>query len=214
MRQLSRWPYFRHVTISGDLQTDVSNFLAANGKQDTAIHCAAVAKVSQELAARFGLDEALATSSALLHDMADVMAPQDMLTYAIDNHWLLHVAEKQYPFLLHQRLSAVLARELFGIDNPVILSAIECHTTLKASPSDYDLLLFLADKLAWGQAGMPPFHGLVASALDHSLKHAALVYINFVLDKGMILSPHNWLLEARNWLKDYVSGHTRESFRT
>lgn len=201
MRQLSYWPYLRHVTLSGDLQADVCSFLAANGEQDTATHCASVAKVSQEIAASFGLDKALATSSALLHDIANVIEPQDMLIYAIDNNWPIHAAEEKHPFLLHQRLSAVLARDLFGIDNPIILSAIACHTTLKASPSDYDLALFLSDKLAWDQAGTPPFYDLVASALDRSLKHAALVYINFVLGNGMILSPHDWLLDAKTWLE-------------
>lgn len=201
MLRLPCWPYLRHVTLSGDLQTDVSNLLAANGKQDTASHCVAVAKISLEIAARFGLDKALATSSALLHDIANVIEPQDMLKYAVGNNWRIHEAEEKYPFLLHQRLSAVLARDLFSIDNPVILSAIECHTTLKASPSDYDLVLFLSDKLAWDQAGAPPFYDLVSSALDRSLKHAALVYINFVLDNGMILFPHNWLLDAKTWLE-------------
>ncbi len=200
MLQLSCWPYLHYVALSGDLQTDVSNFLAANGKQDTANHCISVAKISREIAARFGLDEELAASSALLHDIANVIEPQDMLKYAIDNNWQICEAERKYPFLLHQRLSAALAEDIFSIDNQVVLSAIECHTTLKASPSDYDLVLFLSDKLAWDQAGTPPFSELVSSALDHSLDHAALVYINFVLDNGMILSPHDWLLDARNWL--------------
>ena len=124
-----------------------------------------------------------------------------MLDYAINQNWEIDASEEKHPFLLHQRLSAVFASELFGVNDPLILSAIRCHTTLKENPSAYDMVLFLADKLSWDQDGTPPFYDVVSSALENSLVHASLVYINFVLDNGMILSPHQWLMDAKNWLE-------------
>lgn len=201
MLQLSHWPYIQAVGLSGELKTDMTNLLTANGKQQTAVHCISVAKKAEEIALRFGLDKSLSSVSALLHDISNVVQPQDMIDYARDNNWDIDGSERKYPFLLHQRLSAVFAKDLFGIDHSVILSAIECHTTLKASPSNYDMVLFLADKLSWDQAGTPPFYNPVSSALNDSLKQASLVYINFVLDNGMVLSPHKWLMDAKNWLE-------------
>jgi putative HD superfamily hydrolase of NAD metabolism len=202
MLELSHWPYIQTVTFSGELKTDITTLLTENGKGETATHCIAVAKTSEKLAIRFGLDKSAASVSALLHDVSNVVRAQDMLDYAVNHNWELDASEKKYPFLLHQRLSAVFARDLFGINEPIILSAIGVHTTLKENPSAYDMILFLADKLSWDQDGTPPFFDAVSSALDKSLAHASLVYINFILDNGMILSPHRWLMSAKIWLEN------------
>lgn len=200
--ELSQWPYIRTIYLSGDVKTDIMAFLTVNGRQDTVSHCMSVAAASKKIALRFGLDEAIVSMSALLHDISLVMKPRDMLDYAINRNWEMDASEKKHPFLLHQRLSAVFARELFGIDDPLILSAVGCHTTLKKNPSAYDMVLFLADKLSWDQAGPPPFYDIVSSALEKSIVHASLAYIDFALDAGMILVPHRWLRDARNWLQN------------
>ncbi len=201
MFHLTHWPYIQTITLSGDLKTDVTNFLTVNAKQDTAAHCVSVAETSRTIATRFGLDETIASTSALLHDISNVMQPQDMLACAIDEKWEMDEAEEKYPFLLHQRHSAVFASALFGVHNPLVLSAVACHTTLKEKPSDYDMALFLADKLSWDQDGTPPFFNAVSAALERSLVHASLMYINFVMDNGMVLLPHRWLLDAKKWLE-------------
>ena len=200
--KLSHWPYIRAIFITGDLKTDITDFLTVNRRRDTLSHCISVAEASRKTAARFGLDEAIAAASAWLHDISTVMEPRDMLDYAISRNWEIDASEKIHPFLLHQRLSAVFARELFGVHDPLILSAVGCHTTLKKNPSVYDMVLFVADKLSWDQARTPPFYDAVVSALEKSPSHASLAYIDFVLDNGMIVSPHPWLMDARNWLKD------------
>ncbi len=202
MLDLSCWPYIQAILLSSDFKTDSTNFLTINSKQDTASHCISVASMSKKIAMQFGANDAKASIAALLHDISNVLQPQDMLDYAITQNWEIDASEKKYPFLLHQRLSAVFARELFGVDDPLILSAIECHTTLKKNPSVHDMVLFLADKLSWDQNGAPPFFDVVTSALEISLAHASLAYINFVLDNGMVLSPHRWLVDAKNWLEN------------
>lgn len=201
MITLSHWPYLKTSILSGDLKTDISKFLSDNGKKDTALHCISVSKTSEKIAARFELDRSIALTSALLHDISSVIEPNDLLAYANKCSWEIDASEKRYPFLLHQRLSAEIARDHFGVDNPVILSAIRCHSTLKKNPSAHDIVLFLADKLSWDHNGTPPFYNLVETALDDSLDHAALTYINFVLDNGMILSPHKWLIDAKKWFE-------------
>lgn len=202
MVELPHWPYIQTVPLSGELKTDITNFLTVNGKQETAAHCMAVAKTNEALARRFKLDISAASACALLHDISNVIKPQDMLHYAVAQNWALDEAERRHPFLLHQRLSAVFAQTLFNVNDAAVVSAIGCHTTLKAAPSDDDMALFLADKLSWDQAGTPPFFDVVSSALTHSLRYACLTYINFVLTNGMILCPHKWLMEAREWLQN------------
>jgi predicted HD superfamily hydrolase involved in NAD metabolism len=185
------------------MQTDITNLLAANGKPKTAAHCISVAKTNREIATRFGLDETAAFHSALLNDISGIIKSPDMLDYAVRRHWEIDASERKYPILLHQRLSAVLAKEWFGINDGVVLSAIECHTTLRPDPSDYDMALFLADKLSWDQEGMPPFYDVVSSALNQSLRRASLTYIHYALDSNMILAPHRRLIDAKRWLENH-----------
>ncbi|MDR0928262.1 MAG: bis(5'-nucleosyl)-tetraphosphatase (symmetrical) YqeK [Oscillospiraceae bacterium] len=195
------------VSHSGDLAADTSAFLTARGKPHTAAHCRAVAETSRALASRFGLNEETAATAALLHDISAVLPARDMLRYAQACGWVIDPAEAAHPFLLHQRVSADMAGQLFGVVDPAVLSAIACHTTLKAQASGQDMLLFLADKLAWDQEGVPPFYDAVFSALEDGLAQACLVYIRYVFDHGMILFPHRWLIEAKEWIEITAPGN-------
>jgi predicted HD superfamily hydrolase involved in NAD metabolism len=201
MFTLSHWPYIKQVPLTGSLYTDYVNLLTANGKTALLTHCISVSETCGDLAGRFKLDRTLAQISGLLHDCSGMIRPEDMLDYAEENHWILDDAEKAYPFLLHQRLSAIMANEWFGIREEAVLSAIECHTTLKRAPSAYDLLLFISDKLSWDQAGVPPYYDPVMQALDSSLEYASLLYIRDVLTHNRITYPHSWLKDAFQWLK-------------
>ena len=78
---------------------------------------------------------------------------------------------------------------------------IECHTTLKDDANDYDILLFLADKLAWDQAGTPPYYDYIRQALYTSLSYAAKEYLRYIRNNNLILYPHTWLIKAENYLQ-------------
>ena len=124
-----------------------------------------------------------------------------MLDYAKLNNWNIDPSEQKHNFILHQKISAIIARERYNITDNNILSAIECHSTLKANASEHDMLLFLADKISWDAERFPPFLNILEKALDISLSHASLAYINFSLKNGIILSPHKNLIDAKKWLE-------------
>jgi len=153
-----------------------------------------------ELAGQFKLDADKLETSAYLHDIS-VVVPRDKYV-DICNVYNIEVIdlEKNLPILLHQKVSKIIAEEIFNINDKDILSAISCHTTLKANPSKYDMTLFIADKLMWDQDGVPPYYDVVADALNQSLHKACLVYIDYVMDNGMILVPHPELVTARNYM--------------
>jgi predicted HD superfamily hydrolase involved in NAD metabolism len=204
MLDLSVYDYIKTIKITGIISADVTELLNINKKEDTLTHCLAVAKTSRDIAERFGLDNTIAITAALLHDISAVMNPNDMPDFAKKHNWAMDSAEEKYPFLLHQRVSEVFAAELFGVTNPIVLSAIGCHTTLKESPSEYDMVLFIADKISWDKDGTPLFYDLVSRALDISLIQACLSYINYTFDNNMILAPHHWYLEAKKWLESVI----------
>ena len=195
---------FSYVVVpprTGSLAADVQALLEANGKAKTARHVFEVAEANAAIAGQYGLDEAACRDAALLHDISAVIRRDDMLLWA-DEHGLdTCEAERKHPFLLHQRLSRLIAETHFGLTDEAVLSPIECHTTLKENAAPEDMALFIADKLAWDQEGTPPFYGLVKSALARSLQAASLAYMDFMEDNGLLLCPHvNWTA-ARRWLK-------------
>lgn len=204
----ARWPYVTLVDLTDDISADAVHFLYANGKQKTASHCIDVAETSERLAVQFGLNSAVVRTAAMLHDISAVIKPDDMYRYAVAAGWDICEAERRYPFILHQRMSAVIAEGYFHVNEPLIISAITCHSTLKSNPSDYDMLLYLADKLAWDQEGEPPYRDIINDALTTSLAHASFTLIAYLLDNHKLLYPHTWLMEAMRSLKSekYISG--------
>lgn len=188
----------------GDFETAIREVLLLNGKIDTYKHVTDVAKVNIEIARKFGLDEEVCRIAALGHDIAGIIKPDDMLSYIRKNNMFLDKSEEKYPFLLHQRFSAIMCRKVFNITDERILSAINYHTTLKKNASKYDMALFVADKLAWDQEGEPLYYEIVKGELDKSLEHASLSYIKYVYDNNMILMPHKWLDEAKSWLEESI----------
>lgn len=192
------------IKVNDMILDKITTLLKMNGKQLILTHSINVAKTNIELAERFGLDKTKCEISAYCHDISGIIKPADMLEYAKLTNMYIDPAEEKYPFLLHQRISAIISENVFDIKDDEILSAIKHHSTLKANPSMYDTALFVADKLSWDQDGTPPFFDCVSDALDKSLYHAAYQYIKYVNDHNMILYPHKWFLEAKDWLERII----------
>lgn len=194
--------YIKTEPLSGDIRTDVKNILLINGRSNTYIHVANVADRNALISKTYDLDHDKCVIAGLLHDISAVIKPEDMLKYAYENRLEVCEAERKYPFLLHQRLSKICAVEYFNISDEEILSAIECHTTLKKCPSKYEMSLFIADKLAWDRGGIPPFYEEVNAALDISLEAACYKYMEYMVENDMILCPHDNWIEAYEQLKN------------
>lgn len=198
---LNLFPYITIPTFSGDVKADVKALFNSNNKQKTYNHVKAVADVNVIIAEQYGLDKDICELSGYLHDISAAIAPDNMTAYAIKNGWSIDEAEQKYPFLLHQRISKTIAEQDFGINNEKILSAIECHSTLKTNPSAYDMALFVADKLAWDQEGEAPFYSVVNDALKQSLEAASLTYMDYIVENKMILHPHKWFEAGVRFLR-------------
>lgn len=198
--------YIKTETLSGDIRTDIKNILLINGKYNTYIHVSNVAAENVLISKIYDLDHDKCVIAGLLHDISAIIKPEDMLEYANENCFDICEAERKYRFLLHQRLSKICAAEYFNISDEDILSAIECHTTLKKCPSKYDMSLFIADKIAWDRGNVPPFYEDVNAALDISLEAACYKYMEYMVENDMILCPHD------NWIAAYEQLKSRRDF--
>ncbi len=201
---LESYDYITLVPFTGDIQKDAETLMQQNGKPKTFEHMLSVAEVSVSLAKRFKLNEEKCRLAAVLHDVSAVMRPSDMLKYVKACGQAVCEAEERFPFLLHQRLSRNIAESYFSVIDLDVLSAVECHTTLKREASPYDMILFIADKLAWDQEGTPPFCDAVHAALDISLEKACYVYMEYMEESGKLLCPHTNWIAAKNWLQSNI----------
>lgn len=188
--------------FSGDIREDCISLLNANNKEQIAEHVVKVAETCGEIGKKYFLDESICIISGYLHDIGGIINPNDMINFFKSLGFVIYDAEEKYPFLLHQRLSAILAEELFKIKNKRILSAISCHTTLKMEATKYDMALFVADKISWDKKGTPPFYNVMVEELECSLEKACICYINYIAENKMLLYPHKWFEEAQKYLID------------
>ena len=185
------------VQLTGDIGSDVTAFLLHHGRPETAEHCKNVAAEAKRLAVQFGADEMLAQTAAWLHDVSTVI-PNEQRVHAAQQLGLEVLPEEAAaPMILHQKLSTVMARQIFGIMDKTALSAIECHTTLKAAASLLDKVVFLADKIAWDQSYTAPFLEGILAALEQSLDQAVLHYLHYLWQqRDTIPVIHPWFADA------------------
>ena len=174
----------------------IENVYLTHHKERTLAHVKEVAETAVRLAERYGLDMEKTRLAALLHDISVVMTPREMHALAVARGMDMDPAEEKYPFLLHQRMSKMIAEEKFDIHDPEILSAIECHTTLKKHAGMYDKVIFLSDKISWDQQGVPPYYDRVMEKLEESLDAACFEFIDYQFENNLLLMPHRWIKEA------------------
>lgn len=179
----------------------IRNTYLINHKENTLKHVEEVAQTAVRLAKIHDLDIAKVQLAALLHDISAIMSPQEMYDMAKSRNMEIDPAEEKYHFLLHQRISKIIAEENFGIDDAEILSAVECHTTLKENAGMYDKVIFIADKISWDQKDLPPYYDILKSKAAESLDEACYFFIKYQFDNGLLLMPHQWLKDAYEELK-------------
>lgn len=197
---------------SGDLAADVRRFLTERGCPATAEHSMAVGAEARSLAIRFGADPTAAETAGWLHDISAVYPNQARIPAARELGLEVLPEEETFPMIVHQKLSASIALHVFGIEDADILQAIGCHTTLRAPSTLLDKTVFTADKIAWDQAGTPPYLAELNSELRISLEHGAFAYVNYLwMQKEKLKVVHPWLADAYRDLQTQIarSGITR-----
>ena len=108
-------------------------------------HTINVKKMAVKLAKRYGADEEKAALAALLHDSAKELPKAEILQIFADNAIIAKNAAKRPAPVWHGYAASVLCQTQWGVTDPEILSAIECHTTGKQNMSLLDKIIYMAD---------------------------------------------------------------------
>lgn len=194
-------------SFTGSPEQDAPAFLFHHGCPHTAKHSQQVAQTAARLARQYQLNPAHAALAGWLHDISAVIPNSERLPAARQLGLEVLPQEAEVPLLLHQKISAEIAKELFGVEETSILEAICCHTTLRAAPAPLETLLFVADKLAWDQKGQSPYAAALEEALNRSLDEAAWVYQNYLWHSGKIKIIHPWMEASYRELKNRFAPH-------
>lgn len=181
----------------GNVQKDAIALLNFHGHQDIAEHCIKVANEASRIAHIFGIDEYKAFVSGCLHDVSRIFPDDKMIN--ICHELEIDILKEEYivPSLLHSKISKVMASEMFCIKDKEILSAIECHSTLKANAGTLDMVLFVADKTSWDNVYNKEFVDDIVNGLEKSLEHGAFGYLKYMfMNRERMKAFHPWTLEA------------------
>ncbi|PQZ53251.1 HAD family hydrolase [Bacillus sp. MYb209] len=192
-------------TSTGKIEYDIKAFLLKYNKEITYKHSIRVANEAREIAEMFHENEEKAAIAGYLHDISAIFPNEERIAVAEEFGIEILQEERKFPMIIHQKLSRVIAKEIFRIVDEEVLNAICCHTTLRKHATKMDLVLFVADKIEWDQIGTPSYLTEIKKGLEKSLEHAAFVYISYLWERKDTLKViHPWLEEAYWHLKEIV----------
>jgi predicted HD superfamily hydrolase involved in NAD metabolism len=184
----------------GVLRQHVLDWLADNVPESRISHILRVEQMAVTLAQQHGLDEAKAAQAGLMHDLAKYFKPQRLLEMARQAGLSIDPVDETNPHLLHADVSAIVARNEFGVADEEILAAIANHTLGRPGMSALSCVVFLSDSLEPGRGDTPALNTL-RQASQHHLHQAVWMTCDYTLhhliEKRRLIHPR--AIATRNW---------------
>ncbi|MCR4743642.1 MAG: bis(5'-nucleosyl)-tetraphosphatase (symmetrical) YqeK [Lachnospiraceae bacterium] len=118
-------------------------------------HTLGVAYTAASLAMRYGIDIDRAFLAGILHDCAKNIANDEKFTLCKKYKIKLSDVEKQAPYLIHSKLGACLAKEIYKVEDKEILDAVRNHTTGRPGMTVLEKIIFTADYIEPGRTTAP-----------------------------------------------------------
>lgn len=125
---------------------DIIKWLKDNLSEKRYLHSIGTAECAKDLAKHYGQNEEKAYLAGLLHDCAKCF-PDEKLRDIINEHLDIDKSELISNKTLHAPVSAYVAEKTFGVEDEEILSSIRWHTIGKVNMTDFEKIIFIADKI-------------------------------------------------------------------
>ena len=153
--------------------TKYKEWLKSNLTEERYEHSLGTAECAAELAEKFGLDKEKAFLCGLIHDCAKCFSNEE-LKEKICNCEDLCDGELINPKTYHAPAGAILAKEELDICDSEILSATRWHTLGKIEMTDFEKIIFIADKIE-KRTREVEHREPIEKALENSLDEALLI---------------------------------------
>lgn len=184
----------------GGLRQRVLDWLANQVPESRVQHILGVEEMAIALAKIHAVDTERAGLAGLMHDLAKYFKPQRLLEMAQQEGLSLDSVDRLNPHLLHADISAVVARDEFGIQDEQVLQAIANHTLGRPDMDALSCIVFLADTLEPGRGDTPELNHL-RQASQQSLGKAVWMTCDYsfkyLLETRRLIHPRTLL--TRNW---------------
>jgi len=182
------------------MRDQVLTWLADNVPASRLQHILGVEEMSVELAKHYHLDVEKAAQAGLMHDLAKYFKPNLLLQMARAAKIEVDPICEATPHLLHADVSAIVARDKFGVEDEAVLEAIALHTLGRPGMSDLSCVVFIADTLEPSRGNTPQLEALrqVSQQDLHKAMWLTCDYcLKFLLDSRCLIHPRTIL--TRNW---------------
>ncbi len=126
---------------------EIKGWLKRNLNEERYEHTLGTADMAERLAEMLNLDKNKAKLAGLLHDCAKCFPNEKLLEIIHSKIPDVDECELLNYKTLHAPVSAYIAKEEFGVDDAEILNAIRWHTLAYCGMTDFEKIVFLADKI-------------------------------------------------------------------
>ena len=155
-------------------------------------HSIGVEYTAGTMAFMYGADYNKALTAGLLHDCAKYVPNDKKITKCEKRGIPISECEYKNPELLHAKLSAVYAREKYGVDDEEILSAITYHTTGRPDMTLMDKIIYIADYIEPNRNVLSEMEEIRREAytdIDKCLLHILKNCVMYLDKKGAAIHP-------------------------
>ena len=173
-------------------------------------HSLGVMETAKELAMIYGADPQKAEIAGILHDCAKNLGPDKLRNLCCQNNIPVSEREKTddnvADALLHSKVGALLAKNLYNVDDKEILDAIYYHTVGRPEMPLLEKVIYLADFIEPSRTqnckpGLDVIRKLAKTDIDRAVYYATKATVDYVTEKGRYLNPES--LETLKYYSRY-----------
>lgn len=159
-------------------------------------HMELVANLATEISAHYRLNEEEAYLTGFLHDVGRLIDPEEYLDILRFYDVPVTEEEAQVIDVLHGKVSDVISKEVFQVTSSDVSNGILYHTTLRRKATDFEKVMFIADKMTW-----------TYDDLTYSIEETVMQNLNVACYNAL-----KWLIEHIKEKDGLVLDDTKEAY--
>ncbi len=154
-------------------------------------HSQCVAAEAAKLARRYGADVEKARLAGILHDIMKEAPADEQLKIVEKFGIMLSKHESPVPKPWHAAAGAAYLYGVLGVDDPEILSAVECHCWGKGNMTTLDKVLFVADFISADREypGVENMREAAYRSLEEAIVKGVAWTLNDLSSQGRPIDP-------------------------
>ena len=173
------------------------------------VHSVNVSKKAVELAKIYSCDEEKAMIAGMLHDITKETPVEEQLKIITEGGIILDDVEKSSSKLWHPISGSVYIRDIVGITDSDIISAVRFHTTGRAGMSLLEKIIFVADFTGdeRNYNGVEIMREKSLRSLEEAMLYGLQFTINDLSKRMMTIHPNALACYNELILKDEMNGN-------